>query len=102
MEANRDGFTINLSGNDLQHADQLAALGIAPVTVILPIDAAKNETLQTPQGRKVIPCSATYRDDVTCKTCGLCAIAKRDFIIGFPAHGVTKKKAEAIATGARL
>jgi hypothetical protein len=97
--ANKNGFTINLSGNTLAHADQLAALGIGPVTVVLPIDAAKNETLQTPQGRKVIPCPATYRDDVTCKSCGLCAIAARDFIVGFPAHGISKKKAERVAMG---
>ncbi len=101
-EANKGGFTINLSGNDLRHADHLAGFGIGPVTVILPIDAAKNETLKTPQGRKVVPCPATYRDDVTCKSCGLCAIAARDFIIGFPAHGTGKRKAEAIAKGAKL
>ncbi len=100
-EANKGGFTINLSGNDLRHADYLAGFGIGPVTVILPMDAAKNETLKTPQGRKVVPCPATYRDDVTCQTCGLCAIAARDFIIGFPAHGKSKRKAEAIAKGAR-
>jgi hypothetical protein len=99
--ANQGGFTVNLSANDLNHADDLAEYGIAPVTVILPMHAAKNETLKTPQGRKVVPCPATYRDDVTCQSCGLCAIASRDFIIGFPAHGVQKKKAEAIAKGVR-
>ena len=34
---------------------------------------------------------------VTCKTCGLCAIANRKAIIGFPAHGPSKRKASAIA-----
>lgn len=97
--ANFSGFTINLSGNSPAHADHLAAYGIGPVTTVLPIDAAKNETLQTPQGRKIVVCPATYREDVTCKTCGLCAIAKRDFIIGFPAHGTGKNKAENIAMG---
>src|ERR1700730_15790519 len=29
-EANKNGFTINLSGNSLAHADELADLGIAP------------------------------------------------------------------------
>lgn len=98
--ANKAGFTINLSGNNPAHADHLAAYGIGPVTTVLPIDAAKNETLQTPQGRKIVVCPATYRDDVTCQSCGLCAIAARDFIIGFPAHGTGKRKAEKIARGA--
>jgi hypothetical protein len=98
--ANFSGFTINLSGNSPAHADHLAAYGIGPVTTVLPIDAAKNETLQTPQGRKIVVCPATYRNDVTCQSCGLCAIAARDFIIGFPAHGTGKNKAEKIARGA--
>ena len=93
-EANRDGFTINLSGNNLAHADELADLDIAPVVVVLPIDATSNTT--TPKGRKVVVCPATQRDDVTCKTCMLCA-RQRNFIVGFPAHGVSAKRADAIA-----
>lgn len=86
--ANRLGFRVNLSADTLQAADRLLALNVAPVVVILPHDATANTT--TPQGRKVIVCPATQRDDVTCADCGLCARA-RDFIIGFPAHGVRKK-----------
>lgn len=88
--ANANGFTINLSANNLAHADQLAALGIAPVVVVLPIDATKN--LETPQGRKVVVCPATVRDDVSCDTCQLCQ-RQRSTIVGFPAHGTGKKKA---------
>jgi len=93
-EANRDGFTINLSGNNLAHADELAALDIAPVVVVLPYGTTSNT--RTPAGRKVVVCPATQRDDVTCKSCMLCA-RQRDFIIGFPAHGVSAKRADAIA-----
>ena len=36
--ANRDGFTVNLSGNNVAHADALAELAIAPVVTVLPIE----------------------------------------------------------------
>lgn len=92
--ANAGGFTVNLSGNNLAHADALADMGIAPVTVVLPHDATANTV--TPKGRKVVVCPATQRDDVSCATCGLCAL-QRDAIVGFPAHGPSKKRASAIA-----
>lgn len=93
--ANESGFTVNLSGNNLAHADELADLNIAPVTVVLPMDQLENTS--TPKGRKVVICPAVTRDNVSCATCGLCAIAKRDSIVGFPAHGTSKRKASAIA-----
>jgi len=92
--ANANGFTINLSGNDLAHADTLADLAIGPVVVVLPYDATQNTV--TPAGRKVVVCPATIRDDVSCADCGLCA-RLRDAIVGFPAHGTSKRKADAIA-----
>lgn len=95
-EANAKGFTVNLSGNNLDHADTLADMDIAPVVVVLPHDATSNTV--TPKGRKVVVCPATQRDDVSCYTCGLCA-RLRDAIIGFPAHGPSKKKASAVAQG---
>jgi len=93
-QMNRSGFTVNLSANNLRHADQLADLDAGPVATVLPIDQTTNTT--TPQGRKVVICPATIRDDVSCATCQLCQ-RQRDFIIGFPAHGTSKKKADAIA-----
>lgn len=100
--ANNAGFTINLSANNLRHADQLAGLAIGPVVTVLPADTARpGLKITTPQGRKVTVCPATYRDDVTCKSCGLCAIATRETIVGFPAHGVKAKRADAIARGAQ-
>ena len=92
--ANASGFTINLSANNLEHADELADLGIAPVVVVLPKETTSNT--ETPKGRKVVVCPATIRDDISCKTCGLCA-RLRDAIVGFPAHGNGSKKANAIA-----
>lgn len=94
-DANKGGFTVNLSGNNPAHADSLCDLGIAPVVTVLPADASENTT--TPKGRKIVVCPATQRDDVSCATCKLCAIASRDVIVGFPAHGTSKRKASAIA-----
>jgi hypothetical protein len=114
--ANREGFTINLSANSLAHADQLAALDIGPVASVLPLQyqrrrtrAGWTETLVeykarlatlpqlTPAGRRAVVCPATYRDDVTCTTCRLCAERDRKVIVGFPAHGTHKSKADAVA-----
>jgi hypothetical protein len=89
--SNEWGFTVNLSANTPAHADQLAALNIAPVVTVLPADQLEN-TL-TPAGRKIVVCPATIRDDVSCATCKLCAISNREVIIGFPVHGTQKKKA---------
>jgi hypothetical protein len=85
------GFTVNLSANTPEHADELAALNLGPVVTVLPIEQKEN-TL-TPGGRKIVVCPATIRDDVSCATCKLCAISNRAAIIGFPAHGTQAKKA---------
>jgi len=98
IDAIGHGFTVNLSANDLAHADKLAELGIAPVVVVLPADQTRATT--TPQGRKVAICPATISDNVTCVTCGLCALASRKSIIGFPAHGASKRKASVVALAA--
>jgi hypothetical protein len=85
-DANRNGFTINLSANSLAHADELADLRIAPVTTILPTGTTRNTT--TPKGRTVVICP-TNTHGVTCADCGLCA-CQRSTIIGFPASGGSK------------
>ena len=87
--ANANGFTINLSANSLAHADQLADLGIAPVTVLLPSHVEANTT--TPKGRPVVICPTYTTEGVTCATCGLCA-RQRSTIVGFPAIGGQKHK----------
>jgi hypothetical protein len=95
--ANLQGFTINLSGNDVNHADKLKALDIAPVVVLMPRGAEK--VSYTPKGNKVVICPAEGSDKVTCLTCGLCQLPKRDYIIGFRAHGTAAKTVELIARG---
>lgn len=93
-KANASGFTINLSANDLVHADELAALGVGPVVTVLPADQLTNTV--TPAGRKVIICPAVVRDDISCATCGLCAVEHRNTIVGFPVHGTGAKKASKV------
>jgi len=101
QRANRDGLTINLSGNNLADADALAATGAGPVVVVLPKDAEK--VTRTPAGRTVVTCPASYRDGVACMTCGggtpLCARRDRTYIVGFPAHGVRTPTADKVARG---
>jgi hypothetical protein len=92
LGANQWGFAVNLSANTLAHADALADLQIAPVVVVLNSSQIFNTT--TPAGRRVVICPTYARDDITCKTCGLCAIEDRAVIIGFPAHGTGTKKVE--------
>ena len=91
---NAQGFTVNLSGNSLEHADQLKALDIGPVVTICPEGTEKQ--FKTPAGNIVVICPATYRDDIQCSNCGLCAVSSRKSIVGFPVHGIAKKKAHKV------
>ncbi len=92
-----EGFTVNLSGNDVSHADKLKALNIAPVVVLMPRDAEK--VSYTPAGNKVVICPAENTDKVNCMSCGLCQVVDRNYIIGFRAHGTAAKTVELIARG---
>lgn len=98
--ANANGFTINLSGNNLPHADRLAQLDAGPVVTL--VSQSTPDTFYTPQGRKGIVCPAQQREDITCASCQLCSRSQRSVIIGFRPHGTGKKKAEAVATNANL
>lgn len=95
-EANRAGFTINLSANSLKHADRLARLKVAPVATLVP--RGTPDVSYTPRRRKVVICPAQTRENVTCQKCRICAIADRDYIVGFLPHGAIHK-VDAIARG---
>jgi len=95
--ANVQGFTVNLSANNPAHADELADLEVGPVVTVLPSTISGKVTLSTPKGRKVVVCPGTYREDVSCETCGLCQVVDRKTIVGFPAHGARKRAASAVA-----
>jgi hypothetical protein len=119
-EALEEGFLINLSGNNPAHADELAALQLTPVVTVLPeayarrhrsLGGGKKEWTETigqyrdrtstlpsftSKGRRIAVCPATY-SDATCASCRACAHSRNEAIIGFPAHGTAKCKAEAVA-----
>jgi hypothetical protein len=92
--ANKAGFTINLSADNLAQADKLVKLNIGPVVTLLPEDYQDKSI--TPAGNTVIVCPAQTRENVSCSTCKLCANVNRSVIIGFKAHGTAKKAASKI------
>jgi hypothetical protein len=96
--ANVVGFTVNLSGNNPAHADELKMWGIAPVVTVLPADTDLGANLTTPDGHKITICPAVTGQSPDCATCKLCAIPNRSTIIGFPAHGMRKRAASEIAS----
>ena len=88
--ANDNGFTINLSANNPQNADDLYDLNVGPVTVVLPTDSP--DVSYTPAGHKIVTCPAQTRENVTCMKCKICSIPDRQYIVGFLAHGVRARK----------
>ena len=120
--ANRSGFTINLSGNNMDHADQLVKADCGLVVSVLPIEYERRtekglngkkwaETLEqyndrlaafpksTLDGHRLVVCPATFADDISYVNCKLCQKVKRKSIVGFPAHGRSKRNADTIAKG---
>lgn len=95
-ELNRH-YAVNLSADTLTEADEFKALGIAPVTVVLPSDTIEDVT--TPGGNRVKVCPATV-GDTTCNECMLCAVkSPARVIVGFPAHGFRSRKIDARLKG---
>jgi hypothetical protein len=89
LNANLSGFTVNLSGDSLRHADQLADLNIGPVVAI--VEPGGPAWGKTPAGRNYVVCPAQRREYVTCATCQICA-KKRTHIVAFEAHGSQSKR----------
>jgi hypothetical protein len=89
--ANDNGFTVNLSADNLTQADEYAKIGIAPITVILPRDA-KPRGNRTPNGLPIVVCPAQTQENVSCDTCKLCTVRDRKSIVGFLAHGTASKR----------
>lgn len=122
--ANRRGFTINLSSNNVAQADDYLRLRIGPVVTLIPEDFGEDaltiskltgkekavrrwRNVQTPEGVPVVQCPAEYNDSVQCANCGgsagpMCQRADRSFVVGFTVHGVSKRKASDVAKGLRV
>jgi hypothetical protein len=79
--ANAAGFRVNLSANDVAHADRLFALGVAPDATIIRKEQTTNFT--TPAGNLVVVCPARNKVGITCSTCKLCT-RNRSVIVGLP------------------
>jgi len=95
--ANARGFTVNASTECVETADAVMTEHGIPAVAVVSSENAKRFS-KTKSGRKVIQCPATVYDNVNCAKCGLCAVADRDYIITFPAHGVAKKTVNQIVT----
>jgi hypothetical protein len=90
-DATARGFVVNVSADSVALADHYYAQDL-PVTVVVPRDAP--DVTFTQEGVRIVVCPAQTRDDVTCQSCGLCAVASRRVIVGFRAHGVGAGKIE--------
>jgi hypothetical protein len=82
-----------------------ATLENVPSVVVLREDYWQgSKTQSAPFGVRIVRCPAEYREGFSCADCGngepLCARRDRDYIIGFSAHGPSKKKAADVKPGA--
>ena len=87
-DANKGGFTINVSTNRIEEVDQALRANIGPVVTILPIGSSN--TVYTAKGTKVIKCPAQRFESMTCAKCMLCQKTDRSVVVGFEAHGAKK------------
>jgi len=85
------GMTVNLSADNLKKADEYVKLGIGTVVVTLPEDTPHRGN-KTPKGVQIVICPAQTQDDMNCEQCKLCQIRDRKSVVGFLAHGTTKKR----------
>jgi len=80
-----------------------ATLENVPSVVVLREDYWQgSKTQSAPFGVRIVRCPAEYRAGFSCRDCGngkpLCARLDRDYIIGFTAHGPSKRKAADLET----
>ena len=63
-DANRNGFTINLSAGTMEEADELVDTECGPVTVVVPaMQMTNTPNARWPEGRH-LPCPSPTRHDV--------------------------------------
>jgi transcription initiation factor TFIID subunit TAF12 len=92
--ANRNGFTVNVSTESESAADRAIAAGL-PAVLAVPSDEER-VTWQTAAGNRVLVCPAQRSDTKTCADCKLCHKRGRRVIIAFLAHGINKRKVNAV------
>lgn len=86
VDANRQGFTINLSCDSQEEVIDFKQRRVKlPLVVTVPsTDTRKN---WVKQGVHFTTCPAQTTDGMTCERCGLCAQGNRKTVIAFRAHG---------------
>lgn len=89
--SNEQGFTINTSTESLEDALDSFKRGF-PTTVVLNDEKYKGIQTFEHLGAKIAICPAQVTEGVTCSTCALCQKSERRVIVGFLAHGASKKK----------
>lgn len=98
QQANRQGFTVNVSTESETAADSAIASGL-PAVLTVPSDETRT-TWQTAAGNRVLVCPAQRSDTKTCADCQLCHKRGRRVVIAFLAHGTAKRRAESAIAGA--
>lgn len=83
--SNQCGFTINVSLESVEEALAAYKAGL-PVAVI----REQTENLEIIDDIKFVICPAQTKG-WTCKDCGLCAVADREYVIVFKPHGTKRK-----------
>ncbi len=76
--ANDNGFTINLSANDLKHADDLKQYDLPIATIV-----GTKPVNKTPEGYKIKMCPNQKNKANKCELCQWCSKKDRKFIVGF-------------------
>lgn len=87
--ANQNGFTVNVSANNLTELDHAINHGLPAVVIV---DDSTPNKFKTNNGNNVIVCPNQLKNSIQCIDCGLCAKSNRNFSIAFKAHGIGKKK----------
>ena len=89
LKAMQAGFIINFSTENVKDLKKAMQAGC---NAVIACNSMKNNIV-VKDGIKIVKCPATYKDNIHCVNCGLCA-KKRDFAIAFPVHGNGKNKAK--------
>ena len=87
-DANKAGFTINISLNSLNELNAVEGLELPKVVIVS--DDVPNRFKHGDDN--VMVCPAQIKDKINCKSCGLCQKNDRNFVIAFKAHGSQKNK----------
>jgi hypothetical protein len=96
-QANRQGFTVNVSTETEAAADSAIAAGLPAV---MAVDSSEiRTTWSTPAGNRVLVCPAQRSDTKTCADCQLCHKRGKRVVIAFLAHGTMRRKAESAIKG---